>query len=154
MTGVRLIAYRIFVLLLGIWTGSGVYDSLYGHVAWWADPVGWVRTPPVPGAINPWPFTTGLLLLSVLAMLALVARRQDERRIALPTLLGVLAILVVTFAYFVPTLVRLFGGGERLTEAEITSISQTWIVLNAVRIVVLIGLFYAALVALGRRPRL
>jgi hypothetical protein len=60
-------AYRIFVFLLGIWTGAGIHDSLTNLFAWHADPVAYANRPTLPGMFSPWPFTTLLLLLATIA---------------------------------------------------------------------------------------
>ena len=64
MSGFGLNAYRIFVLLLGIWTGSGIHDSVANHFAWHADPLASAARPRFEGIMNPWPFSTMLLLLA------------------------------------------------------------------------------------------
>jgi hypothetical protein len=58
-------AYRIFVLLLGLWTGSGVHDSLSSHFARHADPVAYADRPTLPGTFSPWPFSALLLLIAI-----------------------------------------------------------------------------------------
>lgn len=143
-------AYRIFVLLLGIWTGSGVHDSLSNHFAWHADPVAYANRPILPGTFSPWPFSTLLLLIAtVAAAIALWRYRGPGRREALAAIGGTAVVLVATLAWFVPELGRMFGDPP-MAGAELISHSRTWIVLNAVRIAALIVLFYYALVALGR----
>jgi hypothetical protein len=147
----QLIAYRIFVVALGVWTGSGIHDTIQGHWGWYHDPVEWIRTSVAQaGSINPWPITSALLLLATLAALGLSLRyRGPGRRDALIPLLGTLAIIVVTLAYFVPMLGKLADPAS-LSDAEIISDSRTWIVLNIIRQLILVALFYRALVALGR----
>lgn len=143
-------AYRIFVLLLGIWTGAGIHDSLSNHFAWHADPAAYANRPVLPGTFSPWPFTTLLLLIATVAAAIVVWRyRGDGRRAALAAIGGTAFILVATLGWFVPELGRMFGDPP-MSGAELVSHSRTWIVLNAVRIVALILLFYCALVALGR----
>ena len=143
-------AYRIFVLLLGIWTGSGIYDSLSNHFAWHADPAAYANRPTLPGMFSPWPFSTLLLLIAtIVAAIVLWRYRGAGRREALAVIGGTALILVATLAWFVPELGRMFGDPP-MTGAELVSHSRAWIALNAVRIVALVILFYYALVALGR----
>ncbi|HEX8512471.1 MAG TPA: hypothetical protein VF688_05130 [Allosphingosinicella sp.] len=143
-------AYRIFVFLLGIWTGAGIHDSLTSHFAWHADPVAYANRPTLPGMFSPWPFTTLLLLLATVAAAIVLRRlRGPGRREALAAVAGTALILVVTLAWFVPELGRMFGDPP-MTGAELVAHSRTWIALNAVRIVALVGLFYCALLGLGR----
>jgi uncharacterized membrane protein YhaH (DUF805 family) len=143
-------AYRIFVFLLGIWTGAGIHDSLTNHFAWYADPAAYASRPTLPGMFSPWPFTTLLLLIAtIVAGIAVRRYRGAGRREALATISGTAFILVATLAWFVPELGRMFGDPP-MTGAELIGHSRTWIALNAARIVLLIALFYYGLVALGR----
>ena len=150
MSGFGLNAYRIFVLLLGIWTGSGIHDSVANHFAWHADPLAYAARPRFEGIINPWPFSTMLLLLATAVAGGVMWRyRGAGRREALIAIVGTALILVATVAWFVPELGRMFGDPP-MTGVELISHSRTWISLNAVRIILLIGLFYYGLVSLGR----
>lgn len=143
-------AYRSFVFLLGIWTGAGIHDSLTNHFAWYADPAAYANRPTLPGMFSPWPFTTLLLLIATLAAgIAVWRYRGAGRREALVPIGGTALILAATLAWFVPELGRMFGDPP-MTGAELVDHSRTWIGLNAVRIVLLIGLFYHALGTLGR----
>lgn len=147
-------AYRIFVLLLGIWTGAGIHDSLSNHFAWHADPAAYANRPTLPGMFNPWPFSTLLLLIAtIVAGIVLWRYRGPGRREALVAIAGTALILVATLAWFVPELGRMFGDPP-MTGADLVDHSRTWIALNAVRIVALVALFYCGLVALGRIPGL
>jgi hypothetical protein len=152
-TRTRLVLFSAFILALGIWSGSGVHDSLRSHPGWWSDPVAWVRAPAGPQdalAMNPWPFTTMLLALCTLAGLAAFARyRGPGRREALVVLASVFVILVATGVYFVPTLGRL-ADHAALTDAQITAMSYRWMQLNIARNVVLQALIAYALLGLMR----
>jgi hypothetical protein len=148
MSTFGLVAFRIFVLLLGIWTGSGLHDSLSNHFAWYADPVGWAARPVVEGMVNPWPFSTMLLLVATIVAAVIMRRyRGPGRREALIAIAGTALILVATLAWFVPQL-GLMGGGT-LSDAQQIAHAHRWIALNAVRQLLLIALFYEGLVALG-----
>ena len=150
MTAFGLGAYRLFVLLLGIWTGAGIHDSLTNHFAWHSDPVAYANRPTLPGMFSPWPFTTMLLLIATVAAgIVLWRYRGSGRREALAAVGGTAIILVATLAWFVPELGRMFGDPP-MTGEELIAHSRTWIALNAVRIVALVAFFYCALVALGR----
>jgi hypothetical protein len=152
-TRTRISLYVAFIVALGIWSGSGVYDTIHGHPGWWSDPVAWVRAPVAPRdalSLNPWPFTTMLLALCTLAGLGAFARyRGAGRREVLVVLTSVFVILVATGVYFVPTLYRL-GNHAALTDAQITGMSYTWMRLNIARNVVLQALMVYALVGLMR----
>jgi hypothetical protein len=149
----RIGLFIAFLVALGIWSGSGVYDTIRGHPAWWSDPVAWVRTPMSAQeamTLNPWPFTTMLLALCTLAGLAAFARyRGPGRQNALVVLGSVFLILVATGVYFVPTLIRL-GNHAALTDAQITSMSYRWMQLNIARNVVLQALIVYGMMGLMR----
>lgn len=142
-------AFRVYVILLGIWTGSGVHDSASNHFAWWADPVAWNARPMWEGLVNPWPFSTILLLLATIVAGVVAFRyRGAGRKAALFSLAGTALILIATLAWFVPQLGLMASG--QLDEAGLISHGRTWIVLNAVRLVLLVAVFWSALLALGR----
>jgi hypothetical protein len=71
------------------------------------------------------------------------------RREAVAAVGGTALILVATLAWFVPELGRMFGDPPT-TGDDLVAHSTTWIALNAVRIAALVGLFYFALLGLGR----
>jgi hypothetical protein len=147
----RVSLYIAFLVSLAVWVGGGVFDSISSHPAWHANPVAHVRTvTPPPGFVNPWPFTTAVVALLTLACMAAFARyRGDGRREVLLVLAGVFAILLATGLYFVPNLIRLEGHAA-LSDAQITSISLSWIRLNVARIIVVLGLLVYGLVGLMR----
>jgi hypothetical protein len=150
MGPVCLNAYRVFLLLFAIWGGSGLFESIGTHSAWWADPVAYAAVPPRPGQINPWPPLTVLLLVSLLASAATIWRyRGPGRRKALTTLTAAALTLAATFAYFVPELNRMFGAGA-FSDAQLVAHSRAWIGLNALRIAIVLAAVYWGFVALGR----
>jgi hypothetical protein len=151
MGGFGLNAFRVFVLLLGIWTGAGIHDSISNHFAWHADPVAFAARPILAGMINPWPFTTMALMLATIAGgVATWRYRGVGRRDALVALGGAALIIIATLAWFVPQLGLMFASNSGLTEAEFIAHSRMWITLNAVRQLLLVVLFWYALLALGR----
>jgi hypothetical protein len=147
MSSLSLNAFRVYIVLLGVWTGSGVHDTFATHFAWYADPVAWQARPPWPGLVNPWPFSTMLLLLATLAAgIAVWRYKGPERRAGLISVFGCAIILVATLTWFVPQLGLMSAG--TLTEPELVEHGRTWIVLNALRLVVLIVLMWLALISL------
>lgn len=146
-----MVVYIVFLVVLALWTGSGVFDSISSHPAWAADPVGYTRGyRPPPGSVNPWPMLTALMALCTIAGLVALARyRGPGHREAIIVLAGVFAVLVATGAYFVPTLIRL-ADHAALTDAQITSMARTWMTLNVIRIVLVLALLTYGLVSLTR----
>jgi hypothetical protein len=147
----RISIYIAFVVALAVWTGGGVFHSLSSHPVWAEDPVAYIRAPdPAVPMMNPWPPTTAVLaLLTLIAIGAFVRHRGPGRREVLVVLASVFIILVATGVYFVPTLIRL-GNHAALSDAQITSMSLTWMRLNLVRIVMLLALFVYAQIGLMR----
>lgn len=150
----KLAVFIAFVVALAIWVGSGVFDSLSSHPAWYGDPVGYVRNhAPYPGTFNPWPFTTALVGLCTLAGLITFARhRGPGRREALTVFIGTLVALLATGFYFVPTLFRL-ADHAALTDDQIIDMSRTWMMLNVFRILFVLDLLAYSQVALVRLAR-
>ena len=155
MAETRLVIFRIFILVLALWTGAGVFYFINGNVAWYSQPVAWVRAAhPQPGSINPWPIMTALVALATLLSLAVFAfSRGPGRREALIILSVTVVILIATGVYFVPRLILIFERTATLTDAQLIDLSRAWVRWNVLRIVVLIGLLYYGLVALGRMTR-
>lgn len=150
LTPFRRVVLQAFIVILGIWTGAGVHDTLMNHFAWWADPVSYVRgRVMVPGIVNPWPFTTGVFALLTLTALASFARyRGEAKRAVMVVLICAVVVLGVTGVYFVPQLGVM--ADPSLPDADLIRYSKDWIRYNAVRIVFLVGLFYYALTTLRR----
>lgn len=153
----RLAVYIAFLVALSVWFGGGVFDSLSRHPAWYADPAAYIRGYVVTeGTVNPWPFTTAVMALCTLAALVAYATyRGPGRREVLIVVLAIFVILVATGVYFVPTLIRL-ADHAALSDAQIISMSRTWMRLNVIRILLCIGLFTYGRVGLMRlaQPRL
>jgi hypothetical protein len=147
----RKVIYVLFIMTLGIWTGAAVHDTISSHPGWETDPVRYVRQgAEAPGTINPWPFTTAPLVLTTLGTAMVFATYRSPLRRSVYVILGAIAaILTVTFAYFVPTLVRLSDSAS-LTDDQIVSMSHLWIRLNVLRVVTLIVLLAGSLIVLIR----
>ncbi len=151
---IRTASYLTFLVALSIWVGGGVFDSIGSHFAWYSDPVAYVRGYAITkGTINPWPFTTAFLALTTLISIIVFARaRVPGRRQVLIANAAVVLVLIATGVYFVPTLVKL-GNHAQLTDASIITLSQTWVLMNLLRLAFLLALLAYALVALMRLSR-
>jgi hypothetical protein len=150
-----LTAYRLFVCALANLWGGGVHETIRRAAGWYSDPVGWVHgTVQQPGSIHPFFFTSGVLFITTVAALALLWRyRGPGRSGVLVTLLGILAIIAITFGYFVPASHALYAEPALLSDAEIIVRSRIWVLLDVTRQLVMFGLLFLALVTLGRFQR-
>ena len=155
MAAARLVFFRLFLLVLALWAGAGVFFAINSHAAWYSDPVAWVRNSHTPaGSINPWPAMTAAVALMMLITLTLFAsRRAPGRREALTVVFGTFVLLAATGLYFVPQLVLMFQRTASLSDAQLIAASRAWVLWNLVRIAVLLGLLYYGLVGLPRMSR-
>ena len=134
----------LFVLNLGIALGAGIYESRV------VIPL-WENTPP-----QTWP-NTGLLFwvyvttvpLTLLTLANLVAAWLDRGPRRFWWLAAVAVVVVeriVTFSYFIPTMVWL-QGTEGLPEAEVQAALSQWLLLDYGRHVLTLAGWLAALKA-------
>ncbi len=153
LTPFRRVIFQAFIVILGIWTGAGIHDTLMNHFAWWADPLSYVRgRVAVPGIVNPWPFTTGIFgILTLTALASFVRYRGEAKREVMAVLVSAVMVLAVTGVYFVPQLGVM--ADPALPDVDLLRYSKDWIRFNAVRIVCLVGLFYFAVSTLVRMSR-
>lgn len=135
--------FRLFLIGLGIWLGAGVFDALYGHLAWWNEPVRWIRFAAMPdGARDPWPYITyGLAGLTLLSWVFFAFRRRGGA-LALSALVVATLVVAASLFYFTPSLEAIISGADRLSEDEIAAQSRLWIELNLARLgVAAVGLY-------------
>ena len=136
----------LFVINLGIALGAGIYESRV------VIPL-WENTPP-----QTWP-NTGLLFwvyvttvpLTLLTLANLVAAWLDRGARRYWWLAAVAIVVVeriVTFSYFIPTMVWL-QGTESLPEAEVQAALSQWLLLDYGRHVLTLVGWLAALKALS-----
>ncbi|HWI19632.1 MAG TPA: hypothetical protein VNT81_17890 [Vicinamibacterales bacterium] len=151
LTTTRLYMFIAFVLALATWTGAALHETIGSHPGWYSQPVRHVReAATAPGTINAWPFTTTFLLVTTLAAgIAFAGYRGPARVGVLVILAATAAILAATLAYFVPTLMRL-ANHAALSDAEIVSMSMTWMAVNLARLATLLVLVVSSLIVLRR----
>ena len=90
-------------------------------------------------------------ITGIIALVNLVAALLDHgpaRSWWLMSSASAVAIIAVTFAYFVPVLLRL-PKASQMPEGELTSMVRLWVRLNWIRMVVLAATWLAALKAFG-----
>jgi Zn-dependent protease with chaperone function len=155
----------LFVITLGITLGGGLYETLVVMPLWAAAPPESVIAYYRHNVANPqltldqggrfWIFVTPLLGLLCIAVLLSGLRTRPEHRLW-RSVAAALALLVVvfTFAWFVPNIVKLMGEGvTTMTPEQITSLTNWWSRLNWLRAFLYFVAWLAALRALSISPK-
>ncbi len=147
---------RLLVVLLGIEIGAGLYEALV-LVPLWAgglpDSLVAYNTQalkPTPGR-HFWIVSTPLVgLLGLANLVAAWRSRAPKRAWWLAGAAGVVAIVAITFLYFVPTLMR-FEAVRQAGDAALAASVRQWVALNWVRAAVCVASWLCLLVAFGDR---
>ena len=146
----------LFVINHGIAFGAGLYEQRIILPQWFsrsADATLRVNSAAMRGT-DPgrrfWAFvTTGPLTLLTLANLLVAWQSQGPRREWwLGAVLITLVERIATFAYFIPTAVRLMRA-EALPSAQVAAIASRWMALNHVRVALALIGWLAALKTLS-----
>ena len=139
----------LFVINLGVAFGAGVYEARV-VIPQWADipPPSWPNT-----GVMFWVYVTTvpLTLLTIANLLAAWVSHGPIRRWQLTAGFIVLAERVLTFSYFIPTMVRLMGS-DGLAVSEIERDLSQWLLLNHGRHALIFCGWLAALKALTLLP--
>ena len=150
----------LFVIMMGIEIGAGLYETLVVMPVWSTSPPDSVLAYFHHNVANPqfilnaggrfWLIFTPLTgLLAIATFLSGLKTAPEHRKCRM--LGSGLAIIVVaaTFAWFVPTLMILMGeAAPKLGGDEITRLTNWWVRLNWVRVVVYMAGWLSALRAL------
>lgn len=139
----------LYVVIFGVQLGAGLYETLVIVPLWSASPPqsvwGWnaLREANPQLAIDSgrrfWIFITPAVgLLSVAALLTGWPTRPEHRAWLLAATLTSFTMALITFAYFVPTLIGLMKSRpDGADAARVAAKAKTWAVLNWGRAVVL-----------------
>lgn len=151
----------LFVIAFGIEIGAGLYETLVVMPVWALAPPDSVIAYFQYNVANPqfilnaggrfWMHQTPLVgLLALLTLISGFRTRPEHRKWRILGAVLALIVVIATFAWFVPNLVRLFSE-EVLTMSrdEVTSVTTWWVRLNWVRVVVYSAGWLAALRALS-----
>lgn len=135
----------LFVINLGIACGAGLYEARV-VIPQWADipPKNWPNT-----GLKFWVYVT-TIPLTVLTMANLIAAWRDSstrRKWWLGAAVMVLLERIVTFSYFIPTMIRLMG--SELPETEVKAALSQWLLFNHGRHVLTLSGWLMALKALS-----
>lgn len=156
MAGFKRIFYKLYIFLLAIWMGGNVLTSLNLSQGWYDDPVGFidhVASYPPPGIIDSTYNLTGFLsVITLLGLFIFIIYHGPGRRPALISLSGILLILIVTYAYFIPVHAKLFDESQTFND-QIISMSRTWIISDYLRTFFTVILFFISLAALSEFKR-
>lgn len=155
----------LFVIALGIELGAGLYETLVVLPLWAAAPPDSVTAYYQHNAANPqfalnaggrfWIFFTPLVgLTSIAALLSGLKTRPEHRKWRVAGTILALIVVISTFAWFVPNIIKLTGKDVLTMSAdEITGVTNWWVRLNWVRVVVYSAGWLAALRALSIPPK-
>jgi hypothetical protein len=154
----------LFVIALGIELGGGLYETLVVMPLWAAAPPDSVTAYYQHNVANPqftlnaggrfWMFATPLVgLAAIAALLSGLKTRPEHRKWRVAGTVLALIVVISTFAWFVPNIIKLFSEAvTRMSADEITSLTNWWVRLNWVRAVVYAAGWLAALRALSIPP--
>lgn len=152
----------LFVVNLGIAFGAGLYESRIMVPQWlrWSEGSGYRWDASAAREANTglrfWVYVTTvpLTLLTLASFVALLSVRDEVRGVWLLAALAALVDRSMTFAYFIPTMLRLLRD-EATSQAEAARTALRWVNLGHVRLAATLAAWLLALKALalsGARP--
>lgn len=154
---IQITIYVLFLFFLAIWLGSAFHDTVTSNIAWYKEPlthINYVVQHPLPGAINTWVISTALLsLITLIACIFFIRYRGKGWKEICIVISGTLIILLTTFLYFVPTLVKIFEKTSEFANEELITMSHQWVVLNFIRLLLIMILFITGLLGLIKLAR-
>ncbi len=149
----------LFVIVLGIVLGGGLYEQLVAMPLWSLAPPDSViayhqHNVAYPQfAMNPggrfWMFFMPLTgLLAIATLISGLKTRPEHRKWRLAATILALIVFVFTVAWFVPNIIKLEQGGAGMSAEQMTSLTNWWVSLNWVRAVIFLAAWLAGLRAL------
>ncbi|HVE58045.1 MAG TPA: DUF1772 domain-containing protein [Pyrinomonadaceae bacterium] len=155
----------LFVITLGITLGGGLYETLVTMPLWSASPPDSVIDYYRHNSANPqfalnqggrfWIYFTPLLgLLSIATLLSGFKTRPEHRRWRIAGTVFALTVVVVTFAWFIPNIIKLMSEAVlAMNTDELTNLTDNWVRLNWARAFLYSAAWIAALRALSIPPK-
>ncbi len=146
------VALWLLVIALGIQTGAGLFETRVLVPLWASSPpqsvLAYVAVPiRADSGRRLWIILTPLTaIISLLNLVAAWLYAGPARAWWLFASASALFVIVVTFAYFVPVLLRL-PDAAKMPEAQLTRMVRLWVRLNWCRFVILVAAWLAALKA-------
>ena len=149
----------LFVIVLGIEIGAGLYETLVVLPLWALAPPDSVVAYHQHNVAYPqfalnaggrfWMVNTPLTgLLAIAAFITGLKTRREHRQWRVAATVLALIVVISTFAWFVPNIIILGQGGAGLSGEQITSLTNRWVRLNWVRVVVYLTAWLSGLRAL------
>ena len=145
----------LFILFIQFGMGGGLYEFLVIYPRWKKDvrPESLVQKLQDSGqaaaARRFWPFISPVLsLLSIVNLVLAWQNTGPARTIWLTASLIIFISRVITFSYFVPTMMRKFEHPEKIEAGRLRRMVQVWTFLSPVRILIELSAWSLALWAL------
>lgn len=150
----------IFVIMMGIEIGAGLFEAIVIVPIWASAPPDSVLAYYQHNAANSqfaldsgrkfWMFSTPLVgLLAILTLLTGLKAPSEHRKWRAAGSVIVIILVIFTFVWFVPTLIKLTGRGvTQLSSEQVVSLTNWWVRLNWVRAVAYVVAWLTALRAL------
>ena len=154
----------LFVIALGIEIGAGLYETRVVLPLWTSAPPESVTAYHQHNVTNPqfalnaggrfWMFATPLVgLLALATLLSGLRTRPQHRQWRIAGTVLALVVVLSTFGWFVPNIIRLHGNDVMAMSAgEVTSLTRWWVNLNWVRVIFYLAGWLSALRALSIPP--
>ena len=146
----------LFVIVLGIELGAGLYETLVVLPTWTPDALAYYRHntefPQFAITAGPrfWMFQTPFLgLVSLVTIITGLRTRPEHRKWRMIGAGLALFVVVCTLAWFVPNLLSLIGDGvTKMSGEQIASVTNLWVRLNWLRVLVYSAAWLAGLKAM------
>ena len=155
----------LFVILMGITMGAGIYEARVLVPLWSAAAPDSVIAFYHHNAANPqfapdqggnfWVIVTPLTTLTTIALLISSFWTQGlQRKLLVGASVTAMIVQAATFAWFVPNIIRLFGSDVlTMNRDEITTLVSSWVNLNWLRAVLLFTAWTFSLLAIRLSTR-
>jgi hypothetical protein len=156
----------LYVVVLGIQIGGGLYEQLVVMPLWSLSPPDSVVAYHQHNVANPqfapdqggrfWIFFFPLgALLAIATLVSGLKTRPEHRKWRMVSTILALIVVVFTSAWFILNIIPLTGEGvTNLSGEQITSLTNWWVRLNWIRAVLYLTAFLAALRALSITPEI
>jgi len=140
------VALWALVIALGLQTGAGIFETRVLVPLWAAAPQRFFSQPLRPDSGKRfWVILSPLTsLISIINLIVALGAGEPKRTWWIAASAIAIAVMIVTFAYFVPALLRFARAAEG---DDVTASAKTWVMLNYVRAIAIIAAWLSALKA-------